>query len=31
MLAGFDEDITAAVPNGAEVEVNPQEKWLKVI
>src|SRR6267378_7247985 len=23
MLAGFDEDITAAIPNGAEVEVNP--------
>jgi predicted aconitase with swiveling domain len=23
MLAGFDQDITAAVPNGAEVEVNP--------
>ena len=23
MLAGFDEDITAAVPDGAEVEVNP--------
>jgi uncharacterized protein len=31
MLAGFDENITAAVPDGAEVEVNPQEKWLKVI
>ena len=31
MLAGFDEDITAAVPDGAEVEVNPQEKWLKVL
>ena len=31
MLAGFEEDITSAVPNGAEVEVNPQEKWLKVI
>lgn len=24
MLAGFDEDITAAIPHGAEVEVNPQ-------
>jgi predicted aconitase with swiveling domain len=24
MLVGFDEDITAAIPNGAEVEVNPQ-------
>jgi predicted aconitase with swiveling domain len=23
MLAGFDEDITAAIPNGAQVEVNP--------
>jgi uncharacterized protein len=31
MLAGFDEDITAAVPDGAEVEVNPQEKWLTVL
>ena len=31
MLAGFDENITSAVPNGAEVEVNPQEKWLRVI
>jgi len=31
MLAGFAEDITAAVPNGAEVEVNPLEALLKVI
>jgi hypothetical protein len=31
MLAGFDENITAAVASGAEVEVNPQEKWLRVI
>ena len=31
MLAGFDENITAAVPDGAEVEVNPQGKWLKVL
>ena len=31
MLAGFDEDITTAVPNGAEVEVNPQEKWLRIV
>ena len=31
MLAGFDENVTASVPNGAEVEVNPQEKWLKVL
>jgi len=31
MLAGFDADITASVPNSAEVEVNPAEGWLKVI
>jgi uncharacterized protein len=31
MLSGFDEDITAAIPNGAKVEVNPQEKWIKVL
>jgi hypothetical protein len=31
MLAGFDEDITAAVPNGAEVEVNPQTGTLTVV
>lgn len=31
MLAGFDEDITTVVPNGAEVEVNPQEKWLRIV
>jgi predicted aconitase with swiveling domain len=31
MLAGFEEDITAAVPNGAEVEVNPQENLLRVV
>jgi predicted aconitase/predicted aconitase with swiveling domain len=30
MLAGFDADITASVPDGAEVEVNPAEGWLKV-
>jgi len=29
MLAGFDIDITAAIPNGADVEVNPIEGWLK--
>src|ERR1700761_4798224 len=28
MLAGFDEDITAAVANGAEVEVDPQAKSI---
>jgi predicted aconitase with swiveling domain len=31
MLAGFDEDITAAVPNGAEVEINPEMKLLTVV
>jgi uncharacterized protein len=31
MLAGFDEDITAAIPNGAEVEVNPQNSALTVV
>ena len=31
MLAGFDEDITAAIPNGAEVEVNPQAGLLTVM
>jgi uncharacterized protein len=31
MLAGFDEDITTAVPNGAEVEINPKMKLLTVV
>jgi len=31
MLAGFDEDITAAIPNGAELEVNPELKIVKVL
>ena len=31
MLAGFDEDITAAVPNGAEVEVNPEAGVLTIV
>jgi len=31
MLAGFDEDITAAVANGVEVEVNPQMSLLTVM
>ena len=30
MLAGFTEDITAAVPNGAEVEIDPQARTLTV-
>ena len=31
MLAGFDEDITSAIPNGADVEVNPQKGVLTVV
>jgi uncharacterized protein len=31
MLAGFDEDITAAVPDGGEVEVNPPGRVLTVL
>jgi hypothetical protein len=31
MLAGFDEDITAAVPNGVEVEINPPMNLLTVL
>jgi len=30
MLAGFDEDITAAVASGAEVEVDPSQGLLRV-
>src|SRR4249920_3176949 len=31
MLAGFDIDITAAIPNGADVEVNPHMSLLTVV
>jgi predicted aconitase with swiveling domain len=31
MLAGFDQDITAVVPNGAMVEVDPDRKTLSVV
>jgi len=31
MLAGFDVDITAAIANGAELEVNPQMSRLTVL
>ncbi len=31
MLAGFDEDITAGVPHGSEVEVNPCGRVLTVL
>jgi predicted aconitase with swiveling domain len=31
MLAGFDRDVTAAIPNGATVEIDPQRKSLRVL
>ena len=31
MLAGFDEDITARVPHGATVEVDPGQKLLRIL
>lgn len=31
MLAGFDGDVTARVPNGATVEIDPQRKLLRVL
>ena len=31
MLAGFDNDITAAIPNGAQVEVNPQANSISIL
>ena len=31
MLAGFDVDITASIPHGAEVEVDPETKTVRVI
>lgn len=31
MLAGFDEDITAAIPHGATVEIDPARKTVKVL
>ena len=31
MLAGFDEDITTAIPNGAQVEVNPQANSISIL
>jgi predicted aconitase with swiveling domain len=30
MLAGFDEDVTAAIANGARVEIDPAAKSLRV-
>ena len=31
MLAGFDGDITAQIPNGASVEIDPATKTLRVL
>ena len=31
MLAGFDEDVTAGVPHGADVEIDPVAKTLRVL
>ena len=31
MLAGFDEDITEAVPNGATVEIDPETRTLRIL
>jgi len=31
MLAGFDEDITAAIPHGAQVEIDPEGKTIRVL
>jgi predicted aconitase with swiveling domain len=31
MLAGFDGDITAQIPNGASVEIDPAAKTIKVL
>lgn len=31
MLAGFDEDVTAQVPNGARIEIDPAKRTLRVL
>lgn len=31
MLAGFDEDVTAAIPHGAQVEIDPEKKTIRVL
>lgn len=31
MLAGFDEDVTAAVPDGAQVEIDPEARTLRIL
>jgi hypothetical protein len=30
MLAGFDEDVTAAIPDGATVEIDPERRTVRV-
>lgn len=31
MMAGFDEDVTALVPHGARVEIDPGKKMLRIL
>jgi predicted aconitase with swiveling domain len=31
MLAGFDVDITGAIPHGAEVELDPDQRTVKIV
>ena len=31
MLSGFDQDITAAIPDGAEVEIDPVQRTLTLL
>ena len=31
MLAGFEEDITAAIPHGAQVEIDPEKKTIRMV
>ena len=31
MMAGFDEDVTAAIPHGAEVEIDPAKRTIRVL
>ena len=31
LMAGFDEDVTASVPHGARVEIDPAKKTLRVL
>ena len=31
LLAGFDEDVTAAIPHGATVEIDPATRTLRVV